>query len=140
MLLKLQRYLYYLQLCCRRTPKRAVLTACDLTLTVCVLALPLAALQWSVLASILALAAGVFDATGRIPLLVLLGLLVGLAVCAVAFFWRRWARNDGMPRNIQREWFGGAEGAISRRFRWKGRAQEVLRMNVLRKLDDDHSV
>ncbi|KAF7375753.1 hypothetical protein MSAN_00464900 [Mycena sanguinolenta] len=91
----------------------------DFTLTACLLALPLATLQWSVLSFTLAISAFAFQSTtakeGRILLSVLIGVL-GIAAGAVfLFFWRIWAprlykeMEEGFNPNLAQEpelpWF-----------------------------------
>ncbi|KAJ7208876.1 hypothetical protein GGX14DRAFT_543338 [Mycena pura] len=95
-----RQYLYYLKRLREATrdtpaPAHAPLSALDLTLTACLLAVPLATLQWSVLSFTLAIAAYALQPALAPPAahVLLLALLAALAVLALAvflFFWRIW--------------------------------------------------
>ncbi|KAJ7093517.1 hypothetical protein C8R44DRAFT_890738 [Mycena epipterygia] len=148
-----RQYLYYLKLCFRRTPKHKELTPLDLTLMACILALPLATLQWSVLSFTLAIAAFAFTSTAHtaahVLLLVLLPLLVALACGAVVFFWQIWsaraAREVAKEPDAARTHFDASPGWQERfrsvrrsvREKWisNGAVHDALRMRNLRHAD-----
>ncbi|KAJ7685948.1 hypothetical protein B0H17DRAFT_1072971 [Mycena rosella] len=85
-------YIHFLPRKRKPTPESTV-PVLALTLTACLLALPLATLQWSVLSFTVAIAAFALQATTTAEhdiLLALLVLLVTLACAAFLFFWRIW--------------------------------------------------
>ncbi|KAJ7230913.1 hypothetical protein B0H12DRAFT_1147176 [Mycena haematopus] len=110
-----RQYLYFSQLRPKASPDPldAQTQTPDLTLTACLLALPLATLQWSVLSFMLTIVAYAFQSTstaeGRILLAVLL-VVLGVAAAAVfLFFWRIWAAplhkemEEGFNPNLAQE-------------------------------------
>ncbi|KAJ7451263.1 hypothetical protein B0H11DRAFT_2246470 [Mycena galericulata] len=92
-----RQYLYHTKLRCRRRPKNYQLTTMDLSPTACLLALPLATLQWSVLSFTLGISVYAFQQSTpssvlgvRILLLILLPLLGALSCGVFLYFWRIW--------------------------------------------------
>ncbi|KAJ7182334.1 hypothetical protein C8R43DRAFT_3084 [Mycena crocata] len=106
-----RRYLYYLKLSSDSAPanddksESHPLNALDLTLTACLLAVPLATLQWSVLSFTLTIAAYAYQSTAHTVgpahalLLALIALLAVLACTVFVFFWRIWTP----PAHLERE-------------------------------------
>ncbi|KAJ7486970.1 hypothetical protein FB451DRAFT_1228430 [Mycena latifolia] len=92
-------YIHFLPHCFARkraakptsAPQSATAMALSLTFTACLLALPLATLQWSVLSFTVAIAAfTVGHGEAHTLLLALLILLIAFASAAFLFFWRIW--------------------------------------------------
>ncbi|KAJ7778014.1 hypothetical protein DFH07DRAFT_1056339, partial [Mycena maculata] len=105
-----REYLYYVKLRCRRRPKDRELSAMDLTPTACLLAIPLATLQWSTLSFTVAIAAYAFQSTsgtdGHSLLIALISLLGALTFVVFFYFWRIWLQpvhqeeEDGLDPNV----------------------------------------
>ncbi|KAJ6540889.1 hypothetical protein DFH09DRAFT_1089846 [Mycena vulgaris] len=86
-------YIYSLPFFGLRKRMPTTVNAFSLTLTACLLALPLATLQWSVLSFTVAIAAFALESTLRTAghsLIALLTLLVTLSCVVFLFFWRIW--------------------------------------------------
>ncbi|KAJ6488852.1 hypothetical protein C8R45DRAFT_248391 [Mycena sanguinolenta] len=134
------QYLRFFQLRTQAGPN--ALETPDFTLTACLLALPLATLQWSVLSFTLTIAAYALQSTsateGRILFSVLIGVL-GIAAGAVfLFFWRIWAprlhkeMEEGFNPNLAQEpelpWFGRWINKIQGRKWGEGDGQDSTQM------------
>ncbi|KAJ6623294.1 hypothetical protein B0H10DRAFT_809137 [Mycena sp. CBHHK59/15] len=134
------KYIRRLKLIARRKPMKRRVTPHDLT--ACFLAVPLAALQWSVLSFTVAIAAFCIQSTprsvGHILLVVLLTILALLCCGMFLYFWHIWQapghREMVIPNGAHKSnpplWRDRLDAFVeSLRDRWK----EFLRMNILRR-------